>query len=643
MHRDLLSFGLPVIYVGDHGQLEPIGGDGFNLMADPDVRLEKIHRNAGPIARFADHLRRGGDARAWADPGGEGEGRVEVVTGDWQGWTEMPDQTICAFNQTRVALNHAAREALGFEAEVPCVGDRVMCLQNDRKLKVFNGMQGEIVDIEPEMEVMTFRADDVDYVVRYIPEQFGAEKKPEQRDRLGRLPFDWCYAATAHKCVHPDTLVETAEGLLPIRLVSKTGTVATPVGPRPYRNFVTNPIGPALRIACQDGYEITVTPDHKVESWSGSEWKMDEAGRLRSGAFLRLKLGTVQESKSPAALPGRPPSDVRTVQHDLPTEVTEELAEFFGLMVADGTMFGKGFRLAKRHPNVVQRFSDLASSLFGPKVRVKRGFIGPTPVADVCSALITSWLSSVGGMCPNAKDVPECVMRSSTRIHKAFLRGLFEDGSVNVNDMSTGVSSVYPVLRTKVRTMLLRLGIATGDTLNRPSEIYLYAKNAWRFAQDIGFVADKKNRLAKGIPDRESTRAAVPVDRAFLDEYVLGRFGQRGHWAYRNARRKGYLSRSAVAEFSKTADGEALKALSDLLRWHYVKVRLIEPTECPSMCVEVPDGHRFLQNGFPFGNCQGSEWDAVTVIEQRCRHWAHTRWAYTAASRARKDLVWVCD
>ena len=58
IHKDLLSFGLPILYVGDHGQLEPVGSK-FNLMQNPNYRLEKIHRNAGEIAHFAEHLRKG--------------------------------------------------------------------------------------------------------------------------------------------------------------------------------------------------------------------------------------------------------------------------------------------------------------------------------------------------------------------------------------------------------------------------------------------------------------------------------------------------------------------------------------------------------------------------------------------------------
>jgi len=58
IYNDLLSFNKPVVFVGDHGQLEPVGS-AFNVMANPMYRLETVHRNAGEIAHFAEHIRKG--------------------------------------------------------------------------------------------------------------------------------------------------------------------------------------------------------------------------------------------------------------------------------------------------------------------------------------------------------------------------------------------------------------------------------------------------------------------------------------------------------------------------------------------------------------------------------------------------------
>lgn len=52
-------------------------------------------------------------------------------------------------------------------------------------------------------------------------------------------------------------------------------------------------------------------------------------------------------------------------------------------------------------------------------------------------------------------------------------------------------------------------------------------------------------------------------------------------------------------------------------------------------------------NPFDYAYCvtahksQGDEWGHVLVIEQRCKHWEHKRWAYTAASRAKEKITWV--
>jgi exodeoxyribonuclease-5 len=109
LHRDLASFGVPVIYLGDHGQLPPVKGT-LNLMADPTHRLERIHRNAGPIARFAEHLREGGSA-----PRFDSADAVRIVSPRdvTPGLILGHDQCIAAYNRTRHGLNRRVREHLG--------------------------------------------------------------------------------------------------------------------------------------------------------------------------------------------------------------------------------------------------------------------------------------------------------------------------------------------------------------------------------------------------------------------------------------------------------------------------------------------------------------------------------------------------
>src|ERR1700742_3794953 len=73
--RDLLSFGIPLLVLGDPAQLPPISGGGFFTEHQPDVMLTEVHRQAqdDPIVRLSMSIRAG----EYLEPGRYGE--TEVV------------------------------------------------------------------------------------------------------------------------------------------------------------------------------------------------------------------------------------------------------------------------------------------------------------------------------------------------------------------------------------------------------------------------------------------------------------------------------------------------------------------------------------------------------------------------------------
>ncbi len=72
--RDLLSFGKPILVLGDPFQLPPVKGGGFFTDGAPDVMLTHIHRQAqdNPIIRLSEVVRSGGELSV----GDYGETRV---------------------------------------------------------------------------------------------------------------------------------------------------------------------------------------------------------------------------------------------------------------------------------------------------------------------------------------------------------------------------------------------------------------------------------------------------------------------------------------------------------------------------------------------------------------------------------------
>jgi len=642
LYDDLKSFKLPVIYVGDHGQLEPVGSD-FNLMKKPDYTLEQIHRNAGEIALFAQHLRNGYAARSYRPT------TDKVIFMDQ--WSVTPqqmttmDQIICAYNKTRVDINHKVRAALGFQGELS-VNERIMCLKNNKKLGLFNGMQGFVRALYKKRNSnrMDFEFDEKIYPGIKYDKRFFGQEKPDFKylDQDSPSPFDYAYCATAHKCVHPDTLVETTEGLLPIKLIAKTGTIATPSGPQPYKNFVHNPENKSLNIKTKHGYEITVTPDHKVETY-GSE--MSLASNLTTGDVVRVFIGSqIQQPDSGINI-------VSSYYHNAnvyktPKFIDGDLAEFLGIMVADGTLWHKGFRVVKRHPEDVTNFINLCKTLFG--ITAKPIDYQGTPGAEVLSTMLSDWLSKIGGLAPNDKDVPELILRSNIRSQCRFLRGLFTDGWVSIDSQTGNFDHIgwftkFPILCQKTRSLLLRMGIVSSGLSTRlNNDIFIYGDYAKTFAKYIGFEARfKMDRLIT----TNSRYDCIPIAKTELDglRSLFSNDKSLTVYDYQNARSRERLSRINIIRLCELLgeDNELSHKLMDRLKYFYTKISSIKEAECESMCVEVPQTHKFIQNGFPFGNCQGDEWDKVMVMEQKSGLWDHRRWAYTAASRAMEQLVWV--
>jgi exodeoxyribonuclease-5 len=196
-YEDLLRFNMPIIAVGDHGQLEAIGDDA-NLMAEPMYRLETIHRNAGVIACFAEHLRKGKPPRSF-----QGDGKVRLVDANCvtDRMLLRADQIICAFNRTRCAANQHIRRLLGHKGLVE-KGDRIVCLRNNRNAGLFNGQQGTVTKVHKgRVPRLDFVADGGALYdgVPYDPRCFGREKPDFDYNPDAPHPFDYAYAVTAHK------------------------------------------------------------------------------------------------------------------------------------------------------------------------------------------------------------------------------------------------------------------------------------------------------------------------------------------------------------------------------------------------------------------------------------------------------------
>jgi len=203
--RDLLSFGVPVLVLGDPAQLPPIQGGGFFTEVEPDAMLTEVHRQAqdDPIVRLSMDIRAG----ETLEPGRYGDTEV-VRKSDLDPQAVLDaDQVLVGRNATRRAFNARMRERRGFEDPMPASGDKLVCLRNNRKKGLFNGSLWTVKERGGRKSgIMTMRLLPDDETgtrgvkVSVRPECFagGIEQVAWER-RKPYDEFDYGYVLTVHK------------------------------------------------------------------------------------------------------------------------------------------------------------------------------------------------------------------------------------------------------------------------------------------------------------------------------------------------------------------------------------------------------------------------------------------------------------
>lgn len=209
--NDLLSFDVPIIAVGDHGQLPPIEGT-FNLMSNPQLKLETIYRQEAdnPIIKISEMVRKG-ESIPYIQFGKNIKklDKRDENTADQllDLFNSFDDSTmvLCGYNTTRNRLNKQIR-GLQFDCLTPCNGDRVICLKNNRNMNIYNGMTGTILSIYKEKSKgssyyqteISLDFEEEPFIGKISMEQFNSPTFLNQNNYDINY-FDYGYALTVHK------------------------------------------------------------------------------------------------------------------------------------------------------------------------------------------------------------------------------------------------------------------------------------------------------------------------------------------------------------------------------------------------------------------------------------------------------------
>lgn len=211
MLGDLLSFNVPMLVLGDPGQLPPIEGEGALIKAKPDVMLTEIHRQAklSPIIDFATRARNGIFIPKISLGTSAHVSQLSLQSNQVIAF----DQIICGKNDTRRKLNQRIRGLKGFEGIYPVVGDKLICLKNNAEDLLFNGLLcnvvrvGELLDTSIELYISreTDEEGDAPFKVKALRAHFESYQDKTALENVkwwekdGVDEFDFGYAITVHK------------------------------------------------------------------------------------------------------------------------------------------------------------------------------------------------------------------------------------------------------------------------------------------------------------------------------------------------------------------------------------------------------------------------------------------------------------
>jgi len=225
--NDLRSYNVPIIIIGDHGQLPPIGGN-FNLMNRPNFTLTEIHRQSlgNPIINLSTKIRQTGQLLVphpsqnqqvfgldWRDP------VCQAIFNQKINWNDKGIICLCGYNSSRVKLNTKIRSLLQYTLKEPYPDERIMCLKNNYNSGIMNGQLSSVVwtlPYERDLLNLTIQIDGDDDFYECIAHDgcFGKEKYDDvfgiqfhkvykrqiEESNCDSIDlFDFGYATTVHK------------------------------------------------------------------------------------------------------------------------------------------------------------------------------------------------------------------------------------------------------------------------------------------------------------------------------------------------------------------------------------------------------------------------------------------------------------
>ena len=214
MAEDLISFGIPIVVLGDLNQLPPIFGEPF-FLKEPDVILNQVMRQAedNPIVYLANEILDGNELKY----GVYGNSAVIRKSDLSLFQFREADIVLTGTNRLKNYINNMYREEIKeiHNLDYPHIGEKVICTRNNwqrsidnGKYFLVNGTTGYVDDIDRSSYngysmKMDFKPDYTNKIFKNIIFDYRhlyANNNDEDNNKLFFLDkFEFAYAVTVFK------------------------------------------------------------------------------------------------------------------------------------------------------------------------------------------------------------------------------------------------------------------------------------------------------------------------------------------------------------------------------------------------------------------------------------------------------------
>ncbi|GIK72407.1 MAG: hypothetical protein BroJett021_13950 [Chloroflexota bacterium] len=443
------------------------------------------------------------------------------------------------------------------------------------------------------------------------------------------------------KCVRGDTLVLSAEGLMPIAEMAEmrlpdqfaaleTAIVAPQGDLRRTDQFYYGGMRETRAVTLEYGFEIEGTPNHRIHVLEPSgEVVFKPLDALRIGDTVVLYAGQERFGKPGAALPafsGELRTNSRAVH--FPTQMSESLAFFLGCLTADGAITANGVIISNNDAALLAELARTSQELWGLEGHITRDARNDVHYLQLNSRALRHWLLVDLALQAGAehKIIPSCILRAGRQEVSAFLRGLMLDGYMTQDGKLFGITVASQQLIRQLQVLLLNAGVVATvrRTTERAWSLTVQGGELERLADVIGFVEVwKSERMAQRnlgrvqryrnysrmLPafitqslremqetatvslasayQQATTEEARAYQRARVNLLQTHRFERNDACRlYDHLRQQGELHPVADAFFAHDTEQKV-----------YVQVQGVESGFTEVFDISVPEGHAFIANG----------------------------------------------